>query len=336
MKKIFLVESIRELLIFLLISNQKEQRKFIFFDNFKSEIIENLNENIEIYPSLKLSNNKIKNIFLKLKYLKNIRNNPKILNLKNKKKVEFYGYDFSLMGIIFSEKKMNLIEDGFGFYKEVNLFNEKKLSYLKINRNLRRIMNYFLYKSKKYIYGLDTTIEKVFISSEFKDMPLPNEIRKKIEVLNLEELWNKKSKEEKEYILKIFGFVKPDIKNMEILLLTQPLSEDGVLSEKEKIELYRKIAQNYSGEKIYIKPHPREKSDYKNIFNECIVIDRDFPIELFFLLGINIKRVVTIFSTSIFNKKNIANIDVYGTEVHQKIFRRYGDYNKYIKTNKSL
>jgi len=66
-----------------------------------------------------------------------------------------------------------------------------------------------------------------------------------------------------------------------MLLLTQPLSEDGLINEKEKIKLYKKVIENYHNKyKIFLKPHPRENTIYEKYFSKVTILSQSFPIEL--------------------------------------------------------
>jgi len=57
--------------------------------------------------------------------------------------------------------------------------------------------------------------------------------------------------------IKKFQILKED--DRKILLLTQPLSEDKIITEEEKIKIYREIIEKQNGRKIYIKAHPRRQ-----------------------------------------------------------------------------
>lgn len=71
-----------------------------------------------------------------------------------------------------------------------------------------------------------------------------------------------------------------------VLLLTQPLFEDGiVISEKVQISIFKKLAEKYAdGYLLVIKPHPRDRVDYCPIFPQAIVINKDMPLEIIFLV----------------------------------------------------
>ena len=85
------------------------------------------------------------------------------------------------------------------------------------------------------------------------------------------------------------------------VLITQPLSQDGLLSSDEEQEkMYKYIINKYlNKENVIIKTHPRETLDYKNISNASVIKDK-FPLELMnYYEDIKLNKVITISSTSI-------------------------------------
>lgn len=154
--------------------------------------------------------------------------------------------------------------------------------------------------------GRHPKIEKILVKSPNK---LPQDIKNKGEKFNVNELANNLSNEIKELV---FGtFVEKNnkmkqIKNRKnkILVITQPLSEDKFIDEMKKIELYSKIICEYKDDfDIFIKPHPREKTNYELLnFNNLIVLDKNFPLEVLNFWGENLfDKAITIFSSAINN-----------------------------------
>ncbi|WP_130890930.1 glycosyltransferase family 52 [Fusobacterium ulcerans] len=234
-----------------------------------------------------------------------------------------YGQDHTAIGNkLLLAKNFILLEDGLMNYKEKK---DSKLKYY-----IKRI---FL---KKAILGQASNVKKIYLTGL---APIPEEIAHKVEIINLKELWNKKTLEEQNEILDIFSFdlnIKEKIKRRNMILFTQPLSEDGIITEKEKIELYSKIIRKYDNEKLVIKKHPREKTDYKEIFNNILVIEESFPAEIFDFLDIKFEKIITIFSTAALNLSQDINIDFYGTEVEDKLLRYFGSFENVMKRNSYL
>lgn len=237
------------------------------------------------------------------------------------KKVEIYGND-DLSYSYFKRKGYILIEDGLINYQKKIKFNK-----IDIIKKIIKLENPF-YQS----FGYSKNVKNIYLTGL---APIPNEIKDKVKLINLKELWNKKAKREKNEILNIFGFndkIIENLKNKNEILYTQPLSEDAVITETEKIDIYAKIIKNYKKETLVIKQHPREKTDYKKIFTNVEVLNQVFPAELFNLLDIKFKKAITLFSTAALSDKNI-KVDFYGTEVHPKILNRFGKMDNIMKTN---
>lgn len=210
-------------------------------------------------------------------------------------------------------RKIYLLEEGILNYNDNILKNEfeKKIEKVRIFHNIKK-----------------SIIEKIYLTGL---LPIPNLIKDKVEIININELWSNLSQEAKKEILEVFNM---DIKKFQILkeddrkilLLTQPLSEDKIITEEEKIKIYREIIEKQNGRKIYIKAHPREKTNYKEVFKNfnIEVIENTFPIELFLLLNIKFDKVITLFSTGALNFKGKAEVEFIGTEKYPKLYERFG------------
>ncbi len=129
-------------------------------------------------------------------------------------------------------------------------------------------------------------LKTIFVTSPEK---YPDYLQNKIAKLDIFELWDCIDKDDKEKILKLFisDTLYENLlqkKNFGIVY-TQPLSEDGYISEEEKIKTYREICRYYSKYgQILLKPHPRDTSEYS--FQGIEVIDRLWPSEVLSLFGI--------------------------------------------------
>ncbi|WP_281699514.1 glycosyltransferase family 52 [Cetobacterium somerae] len=244
---------------------------------------------------------------------------------KPDKNIKVYGNDHTYISIPYWKNEFYLIEDGTLNY---TFFYKRKKS---IKEKIKRIIK--LLPSDKKCYGLRENIKKIYLTGVG---PIPKEIYHKVEIIDLKELWNKKNLEEQNEILDIFSFdlnIKEKIKGRNIILFTQPLSEDSVITEEEKLKIYLEIIKKYPKERLVIKTHPREKTDYKNIFQECLVLDNPFPFEILKLLDVEFNKAVTLFSTAALGLGKEVEIDFYGTEVHMKILERFGSCDNIMKRN---
>lgn len=209
--------------------------------------------------------------------------------------------DRTLVGYLINKEKIfyNLLEDGTDCFKSSHktFFNNKDFN----------IKKYIKKKLKIYEVAESPMIASIEVNHK-KDLFINNH---NIIEQSKEKLISCLNSQEKEKILKIF------IDNLQeiivpigsSLILTQPLYEDNLLkNEEEKVNLYKKIIKKYtSGEKIVLKTHPRETTDYFKYFKEeknIVIIEEKFPIEVLNFLDIKFKRVISVASTAINLIKN--------------------------------
>jgi alpha-L-fucosidase len=159
---------------------------------------------------------------------------------------------------------------------------------------------------KKYIYGVSTEfyedkkLEKILVQFPEK---YPKHLQPKLEKLNTEKLFRSLSKEETAEIVKVF-MSEDEVKNLldvntkgTVVILTQPLSEDGFVTESEKKKLYKDIIDSNREYNIIIKKHPREKTIYK--FDNVAEISGSFPSEILTLLGIKFRKAIGICTSAV-------------------------------------
>lgn len=229
-------------------------------------------------------------------------------NLKNKVS---YGQDHLIFSKYVIRKSLyfNLLEDGTANYEAVG----KLVEYRK-NRYLQWKITSLLNCLRGVIsmpWGFHPKIRRIFLSGILNIPPYNYE---KIELFSLQEQWKKLSAKNKEIILRLLCVynVFEEGESYDILLLTQCFSEDQILSENDKIQMYKDILHIYQEKqlKICLKSHPREKTNYVNIFPFVKIIPSYMPFELLTLIGdIPFKKAITINSTAIYClKKDIDKI----------------------------
>lgn len=317
---ILIENTVYSLFQYLLICKNTQNTIFVLGETVANKV--NLKkikkQDIYVYRNFELKRNSIKFFieYIKLfKFLYRI----KLLN----RELFFYGND-NLNYFIFFKKKVFLLEDGMINYKL------ERLTLKKVIKNLFLLRPLF-YKS----YGYSKYVKKIYLTGL---ATIPKELEDKVEIINLKKLWKSKTKEEQKEILEVFNFNKEIIERLNernIILYTQPLSEDGLIEEKEKINLYLKIISKYPKSEIVIKTHPREKTNYKNILKDILIIEENFPSEILELMEISFEKAVTIFSTAALNTKS-KEIDFYGTRVHPKLLEKWGDSDLIMKANAFL
>lgn len=301
MRKILIISNSRMFFLYLLLDNSNlKDVKLSIFSRWKNN--KNIVPDIEVTMSTSLIKLLINKLILNIKFY--LEFNP--MNDKNSYVV--YGADHILGATFFLKRyKFYLIEDGTENYQL---------------RNYKRSWKNRLFSLPKF--GMHKNVVKVYLT---KKENVPDCIKHKVEYINIKGLWNKKTESEKNEILNILNVDKAKIKQLNeksIILFTQPLSEDNVLTESEKISLYKNIISKYELSKLVIKPHPREKTDYSKYFPEITVFSETYPSEVLDVLGVNFDKAVTLFSTSVFSYPK-ENVDFYGTKIHPKLLSRFGN-----------
>lgn len=107
--------------------------------------------------------------------------------------------------------------------------------------------------------------------------------------------------EHKRILTDIFASDIAAVDEDSVLVLTQALQEYGAVScAAEQTEIYRRLIREVSqeGDVIYIKPHPRDDTDYAAAFPWAVVLDKNMPVEMFDIMGIRFRRAAALsFST---------------------------------------
>lgn len=306
-KNIYIGNTPYNLLLFFLINKYNKENTLLFSIN--NLVDDNIPNTLRLYSS----NNKILDILKNMWIFFNIK---KKYNLK---KVEYYVQDHILFSYKFlGDKKYILIEDGTSSYTKIKEENKKS-------------------KIKKFLgilepYGVSSQCKKIYLR---EILPIPEKIKNKVEKIDIFELWKYKSLSEKKEINNLFNLSNEEIKklkNKKIILFTQPISEDGYVSEQEKIDIYKQILSQYKNkEKIVLKIHPREKTDYSLYFPEISILKSKIPIELYMLNGAEFDKAITIFSTAIYNFFNTKTKIVFlGSKIHpilEKEFPKHRELN---------
>lgn len=216
--------------------------------------------------------------------------------------------------------------DAFIKNAEINLFSNLGLSpayfILRYKDNFIRMLedgegNYisrighFQAFKRKYILntvvgeGLDKEIREIEVQFPEK---LSKRLAKKGKKLELKKMEQELRAEDLEKIIDIFmgGHDICVEGKKKLLLITQPLSEDGHMTEVQKLKLYNDILKPYADAySVFVKGHPRELTDYRGKLNYAFTsIPQGFPLEMFDLLkGIHFEVGVTVSSSSLSNIK---------------------------------
>ncbi len=299
-KRVCVIDSAYSLLLYFLISSEEEiMSTYYFWGKGVPEQVRHYFKGREYYIENKpLFKNRFEEIICGVKYRLNFLKWPFLL----KKNITYWGHDhLSYSCMVVHNHKMNIIEDGTGNYHSKNVGKIRKI--------------------RKILFGPVSSISDYCFQSPYCDKEyltdlIPNTpctTSPKAVIISLDNLWSEAPTSKRNLILNIYGvsFLEiTELKTCKNILLTQPLSEDYYLTEQEKIKLYKSIIKEYHIQDLLIKPHPRETTDYKIYFPDCIVFSKKIPIELFSLIGVHFKNVYSLTSTAAYNiaKDNNARV----------------------------
>lgn len=207
----------------------------------------------------------------------------------------FWGYHPLSRYLMIKHDNLKFIEEGNGVY----YINRK-------HRLLKSVIRKII--GLPDINGTDKNVKEVEVSYPDK---LIKELQKKAVILDIERLEANLTIHEKHEILSLYfddeykfeeSYLYQD--NLAIVI-TQPFSEDGDMTEDAKIKIYEKVIENLflKHYKILIKAHPREKTDYAKIFDDknLIILPKEFPLELINLFDNKVKLGITVSSTALKN-----------------------------------
>ena len=237
---------------------------------------------------------------------------------------QLFGLDF--MWYLIGHRDFTYLEDCPDVYTiwETGHLYKEWLNY-KQKPQLVKWMNRMVFGGvyKNYV-GTSSNVKKLVVTAPVKRVYLEG---KRIEVVSLQKMWNESTEEKKQYILSIYDIGEEDIewlKSKPYILYTQPFSEDKIMSEKEKIDLYAHILSKYDVDKVIIKKHPRDRTDYERHIPSVGVFNKICPTQLLDIIGVRYKRAITVSSTSVLSIPYPVEIDYIGNEVHSKLLEAYG------------
>lgn len=155
---------------------------------------------------------------------------------------------------------------------------------------------------------------------------LPARVQSKAQKLTSDTLVKTLNSQEKQELTDFFlkDFAPDTEHSKSLLIITQPLSEDHFVSEEYKLDLYKKIADDYhkKGYQIYLKMHPRETSNYSLVLPaDGKIIPASFPLEILNLHpSLTFEKGITLFSSALNNCDFIEEKLFLGEQWDSKIF----------------
>ncbi len=219
-------------------------------------------------------------------------------------------------------KKFYMIEDGCSTYQNKPSLDEYIKRYFFDNAFITNGYG----KEIKTIYALHPN-------------QLSNTLQAKSEEIKTTEVSKNLNDQMKREIFQLFNLNYDHIEDnsKKALIITQPLTEDKWLfTEEDKVAIYRSvIAQIPNNYQVFIKTHPREKTDYALYFKNAIIIPSQFPIEI-----MNLDRKThfhigyTLFSTALNNLNFVDKKEFVGDQFVDKFKEK--KHQKFILTTLKL
>lgn len=323
--RVCIVDSSYTLLLYLLLSNEEEiDHTFYFWSRGIPEQVKEYFQK-QSYSFDNIFNNKIQQYLFQIK-LYQYQAIHKWPFLK-KKNITYWGQDHTFFSSgILRKNFINLIEDGsLNYYPNTAEAKRFKIFRKFLCGPLHCLPN---------ILGLEKECKNIYLTGLVNTTIMNNP---KVKKISLYDLWNNSSNYKKNKILDIFNLTQSDIillKSKSEILITQTFSEDNIITETEKIQLYKEIIKSADANQLIIKPHPRETTNYHNYFSNLPVFNKKVPFQLLSLCGIQFKKVYTISSTVAFNFPYKIDIVYIGSQVHPKIYKAQPDLSLNDISNK--
>lgn len=214
-------------------------------------------------------------------------------------KIVLMNFSWNVRHIYYAAKAyFELCDIAYFFEEGVNCFSNYTGSkwYMTIKKIAGDKFDFYTEEKLKYIY---VTLPEKY----------PLELQKRMVKVSLFDLWETIDFTAKNNILMIFASEElyKELKNSSVagIVYTQPLSEDGFISEKEKIQLYSALCKYYSKYgSLLLKPHPRDTTTYD--IENVKVIDRLWPSEIIQFMGIKFHFAIGICTSAV----NGTNADI--------------------------
>lgn len=255
------------------------------------------------------------------------------------KTADIFGLDFNwwlLRGL-----KMNYIEDCpnvLDIWETSSLYQNyvdfENSSWIK-----RKLATLLFGEYYRHPVGTSQSVTTIYTSTPYNK---PYHAGKRNMIINLKEAWAGFADSKKKIILAIFNIDEDCLKQLnsrKIILLTQPYAIDGHMTEEEQLDTYHKIIHNYGEENVIIKPHPRDKCNYKTNMPQVMIFDKIVPMQFLVMLGANFERVVTINSSSALSFDAHVPVDWWAERMDKNIVKDEGfltlaDARKALGTHK--
>ena len=289
-ENLLITPSLFTLFLYLLLNDRWQKSDYVLNCRIPQVIHDNLRDaGAAVYTDyLKDKGN---TVFDKLK--QNITYWQYLFYSKNFVYANVYGNDEFYLSMKYRNIGIKIVEDS-PYFNNRQLLKKRRL---KLYAGLLNYWFYWIFKD--YVpFGFDSKVSVIYHTT-FNQ--LPDEIAHKGIPIDMKQLWQNKSEEEKQSILMIFG-VEPTMVNNIGKYKTVLVTEVLPIPDNEKIDIYKSLLQDneIKQSELLIKTHYAEKTDYRKAFPEATIINTPVPAQLLDVMGYVADKAITISSTAIF------------------------------------
>jgi hypothetical protein len=315
------VDTVYTLMLYLFYSNEDElAHTFYFFGNGIVKSIRDKFQNHYYFNSAKRINKHWAGRFLSLKIIGFFR-------WPFLRKCRIFGHDhLPYSPYIIGRRDYTYIEDGprvLSVYFHEKLYHDQCTFWLKTQGLKKRGIHFFIGPLFRRPVANNAQCKALVLTV---DDDVPWIAGKTKQFVSLDEVWHGMPEQKKRSITDIYDISEADVAILSKkthIILTQPFSIDGFISEQEQIKIYGDIIEQYELTCLVVKPHPRDRVDYTKYFPGIYVFDKIVPMQLLTLLGIRFKKAITIFSSSFGSFPYTLEKEWVGSAVHPALYERY-------------
>lgn len=226
--------------------------------------------------------------------------------------------------------RYNLIEDGYNFFSyKYTDFRNRVFTKKATIRDYKDLLKHLFFLRRTKGPGFSKYCQSIEVN-DISVVPKDERYHKLKEVPR-KDLFNNISEERKQLILRVFDVEElSEVAEKSVLILTQPLSIDGLMNSDDKqYGFYKKICDKYlsEGYEVYLKPHPRDTITYEKM-NGVNLIAQSVPMELIEMVSdVKFERIITHSSTAInfltCGKEKEIFFDFNTREYDEKLLEKY-------------
>lgn len=234
------------------------------------------------------------------------------------KTAEIWCYDnYSVIKALLGSRDYVFLEEGLFTYENAEIYAGKASFFRKLQIFLEAPFG---------VRGLATTNQaKRIILTGLAEIPKCY-ADKNLDVVSMPELWAKSDPAKKAFIMKFFELSPEDVEAMkerDVILVDQPLADDGLITRDEQAEMLRKIIADYGASRVLLKTHYRSTMNYRELFPDVYVWDKLTPMELLTLCGVKFSQAVTVNSTAVLSFPEDMRIEWLAKDMESKYFGHF-------------